>query len=305
MIYTVTLNPSLDYVVGVENFREGTVNRTGREAILPGGKGINVSAMLHNLGSESTALGFLAGFTGEKIRHAVREQGIEESFIFVKNGFSRINVKLKSEKETEINGRGPKIGREDTEKFFELTENLLCADDVLVLSGSLPVGLSPVVYTELICLAKRKNAKVLVDVAGEMLDAVLPLHPFLVKPNHHELGDFFGCEIRSAEEAAFYAEQLRKRGAENVMVSLAEKGAVLLTASGAYFAEAPKGEVLNSVGAGDSSVAGFLYGFVKYCDFEKALAFAVACGSATAFSEGIGTNDQVYALLPQIRICKK
>jgi 1-phosphofructokinase len=305
MIYTVTLNPSLDYVVGAENFREGIVNRTSRETILPGGKGINVSAMLHNLGSKSTALGFLAGFTGEEIRREIREQGIEEAFIFVKNGLSRINVKLKSEKETEINGRGPEIGREDTEKFFEQAEKLLCADDVLVLSGSLPVGLSPFVYTDLICLAKRKNARVLADVAGEMLEAVLPFHPFLVKPNHHELGALFGCEIRSAEEAVFYAEKLRERGAENVMVSLAEKGAVLLTASGVYFAGAPKGEVLNSVGAGDSSVAGFLYGFTKYRDFEKALAFAVACGSATAFSEGIGTNEKVNDLLSHILVCKK
>ncbi|MBE6665579.1 MAG: 1-phosphofructokinase [Ruminococcaceae bacterium] len=305
MIYTVTLNPSLDYVVGVKNFREGTVNRTEKEAVTVGGKGINVSLMLHNLGSGSTALGFLAGFTGEEIRRSLQEQGITEAFLFTKNGLSRINVKLKSEKETEINGKGPVIEKEDTERFLDRLEKLIGRDDVIVLSGSLPRGLSASVYLDIMQLAKRKNAKILADVSGETLEAVLPYHPFLVKPNHHELGALFGCEIHSKEEAVFYGKRLREKGAVNVMVSLAAKGAVLLTEDGVYFAEAPKGEVMNSVGAGDSSVAGFLYGFTKYRDFEKALAFAVACGSATAFSEGIGTSEKVYAFLPHICVSKK
>ncbi|MBQ3490898.1 MAG: 1-phosphofructokinase, partial [Clostridia bacterium] len=289
-------------VIGIENFREGMVNRTERELLLPGGKGINVSFMLHNLGVSSTVLGFLAGFTGEEIRRVIREQGIAEAFISVKNGLSRINVKLKSEAETEINGMGPVIEREDTKKLLLQTEQLLCKDDILVLSGSLCRGLEHSVYTELICLAKRKNAIVIADVANRMLETVLPYHPFLVKPNHHELGDFFGCKIHSAEEAVFYAEKLRERGAENVMVSLAEKGAVLLTANRTYFAAAPRGNVLNSVGAGDSSVAGFLYGLLQTGKFENALAFAVACGSATAFSEGIGTREQVLALFEDIHV---
>ena len=304
MIYTVTLNPSLDYVVGVENFKEGIVNRTNNEAIMAGGKGINVSIMLHRLGIETTALGFLAGFSGEEIRRVLQTQGIRESFLFTENGFSRINVKLKSKKETEINGKGPVIEKKNEERFFEQLEKLVCKDDTIVLSGSIPRGLSASVYLDIMQLAKRKNAKILVDVSGEMLEAVLPYRPFLIKPNHHELGDLFGCEIGSKEEAMFYGKKLLEKGAENVMVSLAERGAVLLTENGVYFADAPEGKVLNSVGAGDSSVAGFLYGFSKYRDFSKALTFAIACGSATAFSEGIGTFERVHALLPLIHVNK-
>lgn len=302
MIYTVTLNPSLDYAVSVENFREGMVNRTDREAILPGGKGINVSVMLHNLGSETTALGFLAGFTGEEIRKALQRQGVPEEFLFLKNGVSRINVKLKSGQETEINGRGPEIGKEDMARFLAQTEEKLCEGDTIVLSGSLPHMLTASAYTDIVLRAQRKKAKIIADVSGKVLEEILPHRPFLVKPNHHELGALFGKEIHSKEEAVFYAEKLREKGAENVMVSLAEKGAVLLTEQGVYFAEAPQGNVLNSVGAGDSSVAGFIYGFLKDHTFVTALAFAVACGSATAFAEGIGTREQALALLENIRI---
>ena len=174
-----------------------------------------------------------------------------------------------------------------------------------MISGSLPRGLEASAYIDIIRLAKRKRAEIVADVAGGLLEAVLPYHPFLIKPNHHELGALFGAEIRSKEEAVPYAEKLRERGAENVMVSLAEQGAVLVTEKGVYFAEAPKGEALNSVGAGDSSVAGFLFGFFMNQDFETALSYAAACGSATAFSEGIGTNEQVRALLKQLRIYKK
>ncbi len=305
MIYTITMNPSLDYIVGVQRFREGVVNRTEREALMPGGKGINVSLMLHRLGCTATALGFLAGFTGEEIRRSLREQEIPEAFLFAKSGISRINVKLKSEKETEINGMGPCIGKDDMERFLEQMENLVCKGDIVVISGSLPNGLHASVYIDIIRLAKRKNAEIIADVSGSLLEAVLPYHPFLVKPNHHELGELFGKEIHSKEEAVFYAENLREQGAENVMVSLAEQGAVLLTKNGVYFADAPKGKVLNSVGAGDSSVAGFLFGFLKSYDFETALSFAVASGSATAFSEGIGMREQVESLLKQVNIYKK
>jgi len=304
MIYTVTMNPSLDYVAGVHAFREGALNRTEKEALMPGGKGINVSVMLHNLGACTSALGFLAGFTGEEIRRSLREQGIPEDFLFVKNGFSRINVKLKSERETEINGMGPRLEREDTERLLAQMETLFGKGDCVVISGSLPNGVDASFYIDVIRLAQRKGAEILADVSGKLLEAVLPYRPFLIKPNHHELGEVFGCEIRSSEEAAFYAEKLRERGAQNVMVSLAEKGAVLVTENGTYFAEAPKGEVLNSVGAGDSSVAGFLFGFSENRDFETALSYAVAAGSATAFSEGIGTRRQVLSLLKGVRVCR-
>ena len=299
MIYTITMNPSLDYVVGVKQFREGTLNRTERESLMPGGKGINVSVMLQRLGCEATALGFLAGFTGNEIRRSLREQEIPEAFLFAKSGNSRINVKLKSEKETEINGVGPCLDKEDTARLLVQMENLVSAGDTIVISGSLPHGLEASVYIDIIRLAERKKAEVIADVAGGLLEAVLPYHPFLIKPNHHELGALFGTEIHSKEEAVFYAEKLREKGAENVMVSLAEQGAVLLTQNGVYFADAPKGEVLNSVGAGDSSVAGFIFGFSQNYDFETALSFAVAAGSATAFSEGIGTREQVNELLKQ------
>lgn len=304
MIYTVTLNPSLDYVVGVRNFKEGIVNRTESEVILPGGKGINVSVMLHHLDIQTTALGFLAGFTGEEIRNALKNQGVSEAFVLLKKGISRINVKLKSGQETEINGRGPEIGKEDMERFLSQTEEKLCEEDVVVLSGSLPHTLSVSAYLDIIRLAQRRNAKIIADVSGKILEEILPYRPFLVKPNHHELGAFFETEIHSKEEAVFYAEKLREKGAENVMVSLAEKGAILLTDQGVYFAEAPQGNVLNSVGAGDSSVAGFIYGFLQDHTFETALTFAVACGSATAFSEGIGTRGQVYSLLNDVNIEK-
>ena len=302
MIYTVTMNPSLDYVVGVDGFCEGVVNRTAREALMPGGKGINVSLMLHHLGASATALGFLAGFTGEEIRRALHEREIPEEFLLAENGISRINVKLKSEKETEINGMGPRIEKKDTERLLAQMEKLICKGDTVVISGSLPHGLNASVYKEIILLAKEKGAAVFADVSGKLLEAVLPYRPFLVKPNHHELGEYFGCEIRSAKEAAFYAEKLREKGAQNIMVSLAEKGAVLVTEQGVYFAEAPKGEVVNSVGAGDSSVGGFLFGFLQDHDFETALAFAVAAGSATAFSEGIAERAQVLALLEQVNV---
>lgn len=305
MIYTITMNPSLDYVIGLEKFQEGTLNRTEKEILIPGGKGINVSLMLQRLGCEAMALGFLAGFTGEEIRRSLQEQEIPESFLCAKSGISRINVKLKSEKETEINGIGPRIEKDDMERFFAQMENLVCQDDILVISGSLPHGLNASVYIDIIRLAKRKKAEIIADVSGSLLEAILPYRPFLVKPNHHELGDLFGAEIHSKEEAVFYAEKLREKGAENVMVSLAEQGAVLLTKNGIYFADAPQGEVLNSVGAGDSSVAGFLFGFLKDHDFETALSFAAACGSATAFSEKIGTCEQVYSLLKQVNICQK
>ncbi len=301
MIYTVTLNPSLDYVADVKDFHVGKVNRTGGEIILPGGKGINVSLMLKALGCESTATGFLAGFTGEEIRRLLAEHGLKENFLFVKEGFSRINVKLRGAEETEINGAGPNVSEGEKEALLAWLDKMLKDGDTLVLSGSAPRSLSADVYTEIIRGVCSRNVRVVADVAGDLLTGILPYQPFFVKPNHHELGELFGVCIRSADEAVFYARKLRGRGAHNVMVSLAGDGAVLVTEKSVYYAEAPKGTVVNSVGAGDSAVAGFLSGFLKTGDFAQALTLAVAAGSATAFSEGIAKGKDVFSLLAHMK----
>ena len=305
MIYTVTLNPSLDYVASVKQFRVGTVNRSEGEVIMPGGKGINVSLMLKALGHESQALGFLAGFTGEEIRRLVSERGVSENFLFLKNGFSRINMKLKSDDETEINGAGPFISEAEREDFMRILEANVCDGDILVLSGSAPKSLPSTFYGDIIRTVSDKNVKVVADVSGQTLWSVLPYRPFFVKPNHHELGELFGTSVRTREEAAFYARKLQNEGAENVMVSLAGAGAVLVTGNAVYYADAPSGEVKNSVGAGDSAVAGFLAGWLCEQNAEYALTLAVAAGSATAFSQSIAEGDEVAALIPRVKINKK
>lgn len=300
MIYTVTLNPSLDYIVDVKDFCMGAVNRSRAEVILAGGKGINVSLMLRELGCESQALGLLAGFTGEEIRRLLVREGISERFLFLENGFSRINVKLKSGDVTEINGAGPCVSDTEKEAFLLQLESSLCDGDILVLSGSVPRSLPSSIYTEIIRRLSDKRVRIVADVSGGMLWDILPYHPFLIKPNHHELGELFGCRIDSREQAAAYAQILQSRGAENVLVSLAQNGAVLATASGIVYANAPTGTAVNAVGAGDSAVAGFLAGWLSSGNVERALALAVAAGSATAFSEGIGKRETVEALLEQM-----
>ncbi len=302
MIYTVTLNPSLDYVVQVQDFHAGAVNRTNGEAIFAGGKGINVSLMLKTLGYETKATGFLSGFTGKEIRRLLSEEGLDEEFLFVENGFSRINVKLKSGEETEINGAGPMISTEEKEALLEKLEAMVSDGDTLVLSGSAPRSLPSDIYEELIRRVSSKRVRIVADVSGERLRGILPLRPFLIKPNHHELGELFGYEIGSKEDAVVYASKLCEQGAENVMVSLAEDGAVLVTHDGTYSAEAPKGIAVNSVGAGDSAVAGFLAGWHETKDPMRALALAVAAGSATAFSEGIGNKTSVLSLYESVKV---
>ena len=302
MIYTVTLNPSLDYVVDVKDFHAGAVNRTCGEVILPGGKGINVSLMLKELGCASVATGFLAGFTGKEIRRLLAECGLDEKFIFLKDGFSRINVKLRSAEETEINGAGPTVSGEEKKALLAWLARTIVDGDILVLSGSAPRSLSSDIYGEIIRRISSRNVRIVADVSGSLLTSILPYRPFLIKPNHHELGELFGTEIRSADEAVFYAKKLRERGAENVLVSLAGDGAVLVTADTVDYARAPIGTVVNSVGAGDSAVAGFLAGFLKTGDFAQALMLAVAAGSATAFSEGIAKGEDVLSLLKQVEI---
>ncbi|MGN0437846.1 MAG: 1-phosphofructokinase [Lachnospiraceae bacterium] len=301
MIYTVTLNPSIDYIISVKNFTLGSVNRTEKEVMFPGGKGINVSLVLKNMDVESTALGFVAGFTGEEIRKRIHEFGVVEEFIEVREGMSRINVKLHSNEESEINGRGPAIKEHDVKSFLQQLRQLKDGD-VLVLAGSIPNGMPDTMYGDIMSGLKDKDVMVVVDATGDLLMNVLAYHPFLVKPNHHELGDIFDVEIHTREEAIPYARKLQDLGARNVLVSMAGEGAVLVAEDGnAYQSEAPKGMVVNSVGAGDSMVAGFLYGYTTKKSYEGAFYYGLCTGSASAFSENLATKEEVETLLSQLQ----
>lgn len=300
MVYTVTLNPSLDYIVRVEDFREGIVNRTSSETVLAGGKGINVSLVLHALGCETKAWGFLAGFTGEEIGRRISESGCKEDFIRLREGVSRINVKLKSGEETEINGMGPDIPSDAWDAFLQKLEAELCDGDILVLSGSAPRSLGVLAYAEIAQRVISKNIKLVADTSGEALTAILPYRPFLVKPNHHELGALFGVSVEDTDTAVLYAKKLQEMGACNVLVSMAEKGAVLVTAHAVYLAAAPKGTVLNSVGAGDSMVAGFLAGYLAEDDLADALRLGIAAGSATAFSEDLAKKKDIMNIYSSV-----
>lgn len=296
MIYTVTFNPALDYVVKVEHFTLGEVNRTAEEHIFYGGKGINVSAVLANLGHESRALGFVAGFTGEEIERGVRSLGFESDFIHVARGMSRINVKLKSDQESEINGMGPEITSQDVDKLFEKLEDLK-QGDVLVLSGSIPSSIDRGIYERILSSLEDRGILAVVDAEKELLLNVLKYHPFLIKPNNHELGDMFGIILKSQEEIAEYARKLQHMGAGNVLVSMAGDGALLVTEDGqVHRMGVAEGTVKNSVGAGDSMVAGFLAGYLENGDYGHALRLGTAAGGATAFSDGLGTKDSIMEL---------
>ena len=297
MIYTVTFNPSLDYIVTVEHFRCGIVNRTQNEIIYPGGKGINVSMVLKNLGHENTALGFLAGFTGDKIEQLLKEKGISTDFIKVENGLSRINVKLRSDEETEINGQGPAIAASDIDALYRRLDALK-DDDVLVLAGSIPDVMPSSMYMDIMTHLKEKNLKIVVDATRDLLVNVLCHRPFLVKPNNHELGEIFGVTLHDKAEVVAYGRKLQEMGAKNVLVSMAGDGAVLIADDGNVFmAEAPKGDLKNSVGAGDSMVAGFLAGYLESGSYGRAFQMGVCSGSASAFSEELATRAEVLALL--------
>ena len=299
MIYTVTFNPSLDYIVSVDNMELGVVNRTNKEIINPGGKGINVSMVLKNLGYDSTALGFRAGFTGQEIARLMEEQGIKSDFIEVKNGLSRINVKVRSDKESEINGMGPAISDEDIEKLYSQLEKLNDGD-TLVLAGSIPSMMPETMYSDIMERLSEKNLRIVVDATKDLLVNVLKYHPFLIKPNNHELGEIYGVTLKTRDEVIPYARKMQEKGARNVLVSMAGEGAVLLTEDNQVFETAPpKGEVLNSVGAGDSMVAGFIAGSLEAKDYEKAFYMGVCTGSASAFSEGMATKESVRNLLEQ------
>lgn len=297
MIYTVTFNPSLDYIVTVKDFTTGVVNRTQKEIIFPGGKGINVSMVLKNLGFENTALGFMAGFTGDEIIRLLEEKGITTDFIHVAEGTSRINVKLRSQKETEINGQGPRILTEDIRRLYQKLD-ALTSEDILVLAGSIPDVMPGSMYMDIMDYVKEKNIRVVVDATRELLVNVLSYHPFLIKPNNHELGEIFQKELTDKDEVIYYAKKLQEKGAGNVLVSMAGDGAVLVTEDGQEFrAMAPKGKVVNSVGAGDSMVAGFLSGYLSTGNYKEAFRYGVCTGSASAFSEELATKEEVEALL--------
>lgn len=300
MIYTVTFNPAIDYVVRVEEFSLGQVNRSSREEIQFGGKGINVSVMLNHLGTDSCALGFLAGFTGKAIEDDLHRMGIRTDFIHLSQGMTRINVKLKAKEETEINGQGPGISQADFQKLLEQVA-LLRPGDTLVLAGSIPQSLPDDVYERIIQSLAGKDIQVVVDATRDLLCHVLKYQPFLIKPNHIELGEIFDRTLHTDEEIRECASLLQQRGARNVLVSMAGDGAILLDETGAFHKiAAPKGEVKNSVGAGDSMVAGFLAGYLQSRDYETALRIGAAAGSATAFSEGLAQRDEVQALLDRM-----
>ncbi len=298
MIYTVTFNPSLDYVVDVERFQEGMVNRTKREQIYPGGKGVNVSMVLKNLGCANTALGFVAGFTGAHIEKLLKEQGVSTDFIEVTEGCSRINVKLRSSAETEINGQGPAITSENIKRLYQKLD-YLTQDDILVLAGSIPDAMPASIYMDI--MKYLELPRVVVDATKELLRNVLPYRPFLIKPNHHELAELFATTIDDKAEVIQYARKLQEMGAQNVLVSMAGDGAILIDENGnVYKQPAPVGTVINSVGAGDSMVAGFLAGYLETGDYGKAFLMGLCSGSASAFSETLATRAEVETLLKNL-----
>ena len=302
MIYTVTFNPSLDYIVRMDHFEAGAINRVSYEQVLAGGKGINVSIVLHNLGHESTALGFVAGFTGDEIERELDAFPVHHDFVHLENGFSRINVKAKAENETEINGQGPDISEAAQKKLFEKLDTL-GKGDTLVLAGSIPKTLPDDIYERIMERLDGRGIRIVVDAEKKLLLNVLKYHPFLIKPNNHELGDMFGVTLKTDEEIVTYAKKLQEKGATNVLISMAGDGAILLTADGKHYkSPAPKGKLVNSVGAGDSMVAGFLTGCIEsHDDLETAFYMGVATGSASAFSENLATRPEVEGLLKTIR----
>ena len=301
MIYTITFNPALDYIVKMDEFNLGNVNRSNNEFVYAGGKGINVSIVLNNLGVKSKALGFIAGFTGEEIERRVREFGCDTEFIKLKEGMSRINVKIKADVESEINGGGPDISSDALEELYKKLDTLTVGD-ILVLAGSIPKTMPTDVYERIMERLQEKNIKFIVDTTGESLLKVLKYNPFLIKPNHHELGELFGVKLNSKEEIIEYAKKLKDMGAQNVIISMAGDGAILIDSNGGVTtSNVPKGVVKNSVGAGDSMVAGFIAGYLNSEKIEDGFKLGVATGSASAFSEGLATKDYVYELLEQVR----
>lgn len=299
MIYTLTFNPSLDYIVSLEDFELGKVNRTASETIYPGGKGINVSIVLSNLGIDTSILGFYAGYIGRDIVELLDDMDLNHDMIEVKNGLSRINVKIraKSEKqgqeETEINGMGPVIKEQDLDKLYEKLDKLK-EGDYLVLAGSVPPSIKQDIYQDIFVRLKGKGINIAVDASKDLLTNIISYGPFVIKPNNHELEEIFGEKITSRVDAIKYAKVLREKGAKNVIVSMGEKGAVLVTNTDrVYEMDAPRSKVVNCVGAGDSMLAAFLYGYIETRDYEKAFRYGISAGSATAFSQGLATREDI------------
>lgn len=297
MVYTVTFNPSLDYIVDVPNVVMDSINRTTYENIIPGGKGINVSIVLTNLGIDTRAIAFTAGFTGEALRNLLAERNINADFINVESGMTRINVKIRSNGETEMNGKGPDVLEQHVSSLYEKLD-YLDSDDYLVLAGSVAESLPDTTYMDIMERLAYKNMKIIVDAEKELVLKALPYRPFLVKPNIHELGEMFGVIIKDKADIVKYANELRRLGAENVLVSRGKDGAILITADEQiYETDAPKGVVKNSVGAGDAMVAGFLAGYINTGDYSEAFKLAVGAGSANAFTEEFATKAEIMDLV--------
>ena len=300
MIYTLTLNPSIDYIVRLKEFVSGITNRTTGEEYYIGGKGINVSCILSELGIQSTALGFTAGFTGEAIENGLREQGIRSDFIRLKNGISRINIKVKADKESEINCQGPHIEQDEFEKLLSMTDEMRDGDTI-VLAGSIPKSVSDDTYEKILERLKGKNIRIVVDATKKLLVNCLKYKPFLIKPNKQEISEIFSAKVESGEDIEIYARELMKMGARNVIVSLGGDGAVLFAEDGnTYHTGVVKEKVLNTVGSGDSMVAGFIAGYEQKGDYGYALRLGTACGNATAFSPGLATKQKIYEVLEKL-----
>lgn len=297
MIFTVTFNPSLDYIVRVDEMRLGTINRTNYEQLLPGGKGINVSIVLGNLGHPSRALGFSAGVTGVALEKLLADAGVDADLVHVKEGFTRINAKVKAVEETELNGQGPRIAPEDVDALFSKLD-VLGHDDTLVISGSVPNTLPSDMYEQVMERLAGRGVRIVVDAERDLLTRVLPYRPFLVKPNNHELGDIFGVTLKTRDEVVPHARRMQEMGAQNVLVSMAGEGGVLVAADGqVYQSPAAKGTVVNSVGAGDSCVAGFLAGLMETGSYQTAFRMGLAAGSASAFSDHLATRPEIEDLM--------
>ena len=305
MIYTVTLNPSIDHVIEMNELQEGIVNKVNIENFYAGGKGINVSKILKEHGVENIALGFISGFTGEFIKNNLEQCGIKNDFINVLNGYSRINMKIKTnENETEINGLGPSISSSNIKDLFNQLEKL-SSNDILVLAGSIPPSLSDNFYEEIMKQLSTKNVKIIVDARNNLLLNVLKYRPFLIKPNHHEISEIFKKEIKTIDELIFHGNKLQEMGAQNVLISMGGDGAILITESNEiYRSNIPKGTLKNSVGSGDSMVGGFITGYLKTNDYKEALKLGAASGSATAYSDDLAKISFINELSSQIQITK-
>ena len=293
MVYTVTLNPALDYVMKLKALRTDDINRTDGEEIYYGGKGINVSVILTQLGIPNTALGFLGGFTGKKLEEMLKNDNVSCDFNYLKNGDTRINVKIKADKEIDLNACGPEITKEDMQSFLKKLDGLK-SGDYLILAGSIPNTLPDDIYEQILERVGDRNINCVVDATGDLLKNVLKYKPFLIKPNHHELGDLFSVQIKSDDDIVKYSKKLQEMGAKNVLVSMAKDGAMLTDENGCVHKIGnAKGKLINSVGCGDSMVAGFTAGYIKTADYSYALRLGSACGNATAFSEKLATREEI------------